>query len=106
MTTENDERVRIRTIMGCQAAQALPQLAESLAFASDLSADAAEAALIAASADFAAAQAAADQVAAPTERKQTAKAGALGLGTQEPIGGAPAKADHGWGKAKSYRKIA
>lgn len=85
MTTENEERVRIRTIVGSEAAKQLPQLAEALAFGSDLSADAAEAALVAASADFAAAQAAADQVTVPAERMKPASS--VGLGTPEPIGG-------------------
>jgi hypothetical protein len=97
MTTENEERVRIRTIMGSEAAAQLPQLAEALAFATDLDADAAEAALAAAAMDLAAITAATDQ---PEPRQgPVAPQQATGLGTPDVVGGDKPSAVAGWKRA-------
>lgn len=74
---ENNERARIRSIIGCEAAKKLPALAETLAYESSLSLEAATAALEAAAADLKAA------TPASTPARPAGQRSTLGLGVAE-----------------------
>ncbi|MER9615575.1 hypothetical protein [Mesorhizobium sp. M0207] len=96
MTIEQEERARIRAILGCASAKKMPKLADILAIESEFTAEQAVTMLDVAAAEIDSAVAAAAKPSAAAWRKNEPKAG-VGIGTPEPIGGAPAA--EGWHRA-------
>lgn len=92
-SAKTETQTRIKAILASEESKALPTMASHLAFETDMSADAAIAALQAAKADIDVKPAAADY----EERK--ADAGALGLGSPETQERQAAVSD-GWAKAR------
>ncbi|PWJ79790.1 hypothetical protein C7441_11467 [Pseudaminobacter salicylatoxidans] len=89
-----NERERIGAIMRTEAARRLPRLAAALSYESDVAPEQAVAIMRAAEADVAAATANAEPPLAP---RTYPAAGALGLGTPDPLDKPSASA--GWGRA-------
>ncbi len=114
LTTEAraDERVRCSKITGHAAFAAFPKLGSVLIDA-NVAADTSVQILDAVKAESATQVEAAVAAAKTEEPKDTPetflkgkeKAGTLGLGAPDSTDKSPPKADHGWGKAMSYRKI-
>lgn len=98
MTTEDDERARIKAITGSEVAKRLPNLAGVLAFETDLGSDAAAAILAAAGAD---ADAAAANKSAPALKPMQRSGVGLGAPVSTERHMSKELAQASWSKAMS-----